>query len=122
MSDDQSDTFDIPEPEFIDGWELDTLANFEEQNWDTLDEISKQKRWNKWAIHRTVGCIIPIAICLAFILFIIALVVYVTHLLIPSDFRWLSSDELSHIHSMIFSGVVGGAIAIAARTYFLDQK
>ena len=121
MSSAEDFTFDIPGPDLEVGWESDTLSSLEEDNWEELDDISKQKKWNKWAIHKTLGCIIPAAIAIAFILFVIALIVYVAHLLIPDVSRWLTEDELSHIHSMIFSGVVGGAIAIAARTYFLDD-
>lgn len=94
----------------------------EEDNWADLDAISKQKKWNQLYVHRTFGFIIPTAIVISFILFLIVLSVYVIHLIIRHDYRWLSPDELQHIHAMLFSGVVGGAIAVAARIYFLEPK
>jgi hypothetical protein len=49
-------------------------------------------------------------------------IVYVWHLLSQKSWRWLESAELQNIHSIIFSSVVGGAIALIAKTYFAEEK
>lgn len=122
MSDEEGNLADIPTPELSQGWEEDFLSGAEQEYWPIYDEISEAKKANKLAIHKAFGWIIPIAISLAFIGFTLILGVYVLHLILPNYCRWLSEDELKHIHSMIFSSVVGGAIAIFAKTYFLDEN
>lgn len=113
---------DIPIPNLTEGWEDDFLSGAELHYWDKYDELSEAKKANRLAVHKAFGWIIPIAISLAFLGFAILLGVYVIHLIIPADYRWLSNDELQHIHSIVFSGVVGGAIAVFAKTYFLDEN
>lgn len=120
MSDDTDPPQEIPTPSLSQGWQEDFLSGAEEQYWDRYDEISEAKKANKLAVHKVFRWIIPIAMCLAFLAFSAVLGVYVLHLILPACYRWLSGDELQHIHSMIFSSVVGGAIAIFAKTYFLD--
>lgn len=122
MSDGEIESSEIPTPVLSQGWEEDFLSGAEEQYWDRYDEISEAKKANKLAIHKAFGWIIPIAIGLGFLAFSLVLSVYILHLILPESRRWLSSDELQHIHSMIFSSVVGGAIAIFAKAYFLDDK
>jgi len=112
----------IPTPHLPQGWEEDFLSGAEEHYWPKYDEISEARKANKLAIHKTLKWVIPIAISLAFLGFVALLGVYVIHLIIPLDRRWLLPDELQHIHSMIFSSVVGGAVAIFAKTYFLDTQ
>jgi len=112
----------IPTPSLPEGWEEDFLSGAEETYWEEYDEISEAKKANKLLIHKTLGFIIPVAIGLAFLGFVVLLGVYVVHLVIPANRRWLSSDELQHIHSMIFSSIVGGAVAVFAKTYFLDSS
>lgn len=123
MSDEgDSPQTDIPTPLLKEGWEdEDFLSGAEELYWPQYDEISEARKANRLAIHKTLGWVIPIAISLAFLGFVALLGVYVLHLIIPAKERWLTPDELQHIHSMIFSSVVGGAVAVFAKTYFLDS-
>lgn len=121
MADDPPET-EIPAPKLDAEWETDTLSKIEEQQWPGYDAVSEQKKANRLAIHKTFGIIIPAAILVAFVLFIVVLAIYVAHLVMPLCWRWLSPDELQSIHDILFSSVVGGAIAIAARTYFFDDK
>jgi hypothetical protein len=119
--DDEFDALLIPDPELDAGWEYDVASQKEEEYWDKLDTISAQKKRNELSIHKTIGCIVPVAIGTAFLQFLVVLGVYVAHLILPTGQRWLTADELSHIHNMLFSGVVGGAIAIVARMYLLKD-
>ena len=115
--------FEIPEPDLTDlGWETDPLSLMEEDNWGELDDISKQKQQNELWIHKTIGCLIPAGLVVAFLMFILVLGVYVAHLILPQQCcRWLPPEELANIHNMLFSGVVGGAVAIVARMYLLKD-
>lgn len=112
---------DIPDPVIPDDWEPDARGADEEQGWSRYEALAEAKHANKLAIHKVFRWIIPIAISLAFLGFTILLGVYLAHLVLPHYCRWLTPDEVQHIHSMIFSSVVGGAVAIFAKTYFIDQ-
>jgi len=122
MSDDSSPPVDVPPPDLAEGWTGDSLSSMEEEYWPDYDEISAQKKWNTLLIHKAFGWIIPSAITLAFVFFTVVLGVYIAHLILPASMRWLTAEELKDIHSMLFSGVVGGAIAVAAKTYFFDEN
>jgi len=112
---------DIPAPDPT-GSESDTLANQEVKNWPNYDEISSAKRHNQVLVHKTIGYLIPAALVVAFLCFLAMCLVYVWHLLSRPCWRWLAPAELQNIHSIIFSSVVGGAIALIAKTYFADEK
>ncbi|RYG38882.1 MAG: hypothetical protein EON93_01160 [Burkholderiales bacterium] len=90
--------------------------------WDEYDDISKVKRNNTLLVHKTIGWLIPIALVFAFLGFLAMSGIYIWHLISRHDLRWLEAGELQNIHSMIFSSVVGGAIAILAKTYFAAPK
>lgn len=112
---------DLPAPD-LEGFEEDSLSGREESEWKRLDELSKARHDNALAIHKTIKWLIPSALILGFIGFAALSSVYVAHLLLPNERRWLTPDEVQHIHSMIFSGVVGGAIALLAKMYLGDVK
>ncbi len=114
-------SFEIPDPELDQGWEYDVASQKEEEYWPILDQVSAQKKHNELNIHKTIGCIIPVALVIAFAIFLVVLGVYVAHLVLPTGSRWLTADEIAHIHNMIFSGVVGGAVAILTRMYLLKE-
>lgn len=107
---------DLPVPN-LEGFEDDSLSGREESNWKRLDELSKARHDNAIAIHKTVKILIPAGLVIAFTLFLTLAVVYVVHLLVPEDSRWLTDDEVQHIHSMVFSSVVGGAAALLGKMY-----
>jgi hypothetical protein len=121
MTDESNPPVEIPPPNLSGGWAGDSLSSIEEEHWEDYDEISAQKKWNTLLIHKAFGWIIPIAITLAFVFFTVVLGVYIAHLVLPDSRRWLTPEELKDIHSMLFSGVVGGAIAVAAKAYFFDD-
>ena len=108
---------EVPAPVLEPDWQDDPVSNFELENWDRLDRLSRQKKENELRFHKALGCCIPIAIALAFVGLAAALVVYLVHMLGPPSWRWLSADEVQHLHNMLFSGVVGAALAEAVRHY-----
>lgn len=120
MSDEVESGVNIPSPN-LEGWEGDTLSEQEQKNWSRYDEISQAKHKNRLLIHKTVGLLVPAALIVAFLGFVAMAGVYVIHMLIPDSRHWLTDLELQRIHDLIFSSVVGGAIAIVARTYFFDE-
>lgn len=112
---------DLPAPDLA-GLTEDSLFGHEEANWKRLDELSKAKHDNALAIHKTIKWLIPSALILGFLGFAALSLIYLAHILLPCEWRWLSADEVQHIHSMIFSGVVGGAVALLAKMYLGDFK
>lgn len=115
---------DLPELPTLDlkGFEGDSLKGREETNWKRLDELSQARHSNALAIHKTIRFLIPAGLVVGFLGFLALSIVYILHLTLPDDRRWLLADEVQHIHSMIFSGVVGGAIALLAKMYLGDIK
>jgi hypothetical protein len=122
VSDDSDVPQEIPTPSLPEGWDGDFLSDAEAQYWGQYDEISEARKANKLVVHRVFRWIIPLAIGSAFLAFSVVLGVYVAHLVLPSRLRWLTPEELQQIHNMIFSSVVGGAVAIFGKTYFLDSS
>jgi len=108
---------DIPAPTLEAGWEQDSTSTREEEHWGELDDLSKQQKKNELAFHRALGWCIPIAIIVAFTLFLSSILIYLIHVLAPPYWRWLSPDEIQHLHNMIFSSIVGGAVTEGVRSY-----
>jgi hypothetical protein len=120
VTEETQNPLDFPSPDLT-GWEGDTLSEQEQKNWSRYDEISQAKHKNRLLIHKTVGILVPAALVVAFVGFLAMAGVYVAHILLPDNRHWLTDLELQRIHDLIFSSVVGGAIAIVARTYFFDE-
>lgn len=121
MPEADEETTTIPAPD-LSGFEEDSQANREVNSWGRQDELSRVKHDNALAIHKTIKFLIPGALILSFLGFAALTTIYVLHLVLPIDSRWLSADEVQHLHSMIFSGVVGGAIAILGKMYLGTAK
>ncbi|CDO34811.1 exported hypothetical protein [Novosphingobium sp. KN65.2] len=68
-------------------------------------------------IHKTVKWIIPTMLILGALMFLAMSGVYVAQILLPERCRWLSPEEIQQLHSILFSSFVGGAIALAGKTY-----
>jgi hypothetical protein len=111
------DTSQIPDPVLEAGWENDPTSARELQDWDNLDKLSRQKKENVLKFHRALGWCIPVAMALAFAGLAVSAIVYLIHVIGPGGWRWLSPDEVQHLHNMLFSGVVGAALAEWVRHY-----
>lgn len=105
-----------PTPEWEQGkdWETDSFAEMEESGFDALQ---KAKHRNELLAHKAVGLCVPVLIVGAFLIFAITVLIYTWHLLCPPSMKWLTADQLTTIHGMIFSGAVGAAVAEGARRY-----
>src|SRR5688572_28107405 len=114
---DPDDGFPALPPPDLEGYEEDSLSSREVKEWKRLDELSKARHENALAIHKTIKWLIPGALILGFLGFAALVGVYILHLILPVGERWLAPNEVQNIHSMIFSGVVGGAIALLAKMY-----
>jgi hypothetical protein len=111
---------ELPEPDVTEVFG-DQKAQQEVEHWDDYERISRQRNSNTLLVHKTIGWCVPVAIILAVGLFFLAVGIYVYHILSPVGWRWLPAAELDHLHNMIFSGVVGGAVATAARVYLVKD-
>jgi hypothetical protein len=99
----------IPEPpKSLPNWVDFKSAKLEQKNWQTLDEI-REKNDGRWL---SVYGLIVIFLTLIFsILFISSLVVWSWHYLAPSYWTWLSSEQLSKVQSVLFSGGMGAIVS-----------
>lgn len=123
-----SELLQIPDPD-ASGADTDTLATQEQKQWIDYDDLNNAKRNNTIVVHKTIGWLIPIALVFSFLMFLMLGAVYAAHLVLPDRCTatmgwcdWLSQNELQQIHSIIFSSVVGGAIALVAKTYFSEHS
>jgi hypothetical protein len=113
---------EIPTPVLEAGWQDDAASSFEEENWDNLDKLSRQKKQNELVFHKAVGWCIPIAIGIAFIGLAVSTIIYLVHVLAPDSWRWLTADEVDRIHNMLFSGAVGAGLAETVRYYARRER
>lgn len=96
---------------------MDATSKREEEHWPNLDRLSKQRKLNALAFHRALGWCIPLAILTAFLALLSAVIIYLLHILGPVSWRWLTADEIQHLHNMLFSGLIGAALAETIRKY-----
>ncbi len=43
------------------------------------------------------------------------LVIWAIHILAPSDWRWLSKDEVEHVQALLFSGALSAALTLLGK-------
>lgn len=79
--------------------------------------MSRARHNNALMIHRTVKWIIPAMLTLGAAMFTGMAAVYVLQLLLPAGYRWLKPEEIQQLHSILFSGFAGGALALIGKTY-----
>lgn len=111
-----SGALNLPAPQF-EGWQEDSTAATEESAWARQDELSKARHANALMIHRTVKLIIPVMLIFGALLFVAMAGTYVAMLLLPTNRRWLEPEQIQQIHSILFSGFAGGALALIGKTY-----
>jgi hypothetical protein len=99
-------------------WETDPAASLEESQWDDLAKVKKR---NELLAFKAVGLCIPILIVGAFLIFAVTVVIYTWHLLAPPSWHWLTADQITTIHGLIFSGAIGAAVAEGARRYLKNN-
>jgi len=88
-------------------------AKKEEEKWDTLDDV-KLKNDKRWlTVYGWV--FLTITVVFTFV-FVVALLVWVFHYLIPEGWHWLEDQQLSKIQSVLFSGGMGAVISGIIRT------
>lgn len=99
----------VPPPEIgAPKWADAGSAHKEEENWADLDKTKKDNdlRWLKvygWVV---------VAITVTFtIIFLLSLVIWALHYMLPEKWIWLSGAQLSRIQSVLFSGGMGAVIS-----------
>lgn len=110
--------FEVPGPpaDWIqsEDWKSDPFAKAEAEGGYDIDGLKKK---NEFHAHQVVGLCIPVFIAGAFLVFAAILVVYMLHLLLPANSRWLSAEEIEHLHNIVFGGAAGAALAGGAKKY-----
>lgn len=99
----------IPEPpKSLPNWVDFESAKLEQKNWQTLDEI-RERNDSRWL--SVYGLIVVFLTLIFSVLFISSLVVWSWHYLAPICWTWLSSEQLSKVQSVLFSGGMGAIVS-----------
>jgi hypothetical protein len=109
----QSEPTNVPGPSAAwlaaEDWQSDSFASAEDENFDKLGPVEKQKQANTLHAHKALGWCVRYSIILGFGIFWIAIVVYAWHMLTPWAF--LTEAQVSHLYALIFNGTVGAVLA-----------
>lgn len=90
-------------------WADMSMAVREEKSWPDEKALQGVKRKNDVLWHRTYGIVVVIMMIFLVLIFIASLGVWVFHYVTPWQF--LTSDQLSKIQSVIFSGSLGAIVS-----------
>jgi hypothetical protein len=101
-----------PIEEEIPSWvDSDRPATEEEKNWDDEGALTTQKNRNKMGLIKTIGRISPVFVIVFSLIFIASFISWSWHFIMPEYYQWLTSEQLSKIQSIIFSGSMGAIVS-----------
>jgi hypothetical protein len=98
-------------------WFHDNLASKEEKLWNNEEELRGVKTANERRWLTVYGWVLPVMMCCFSFFYISTLTVWAWHYLTP--WLWLTTDQLSKIQSIIFSGSVGAFVAAMAQKHMI---
>jgi hypothetical protein len=98
-------------------WAVDLHAVAEERNWPDERKLREVELNNQIWVQRVLGIIVPALMLLFTSLFAGSLLAWVWHYLTP--WPWLSSDQLSKIQSVLFSGGLGALVSSYVQRHIL---
>lgn len=99
----------VPPPEIGDPqWADKGPATEEEKRWPELDEVKRgnDRRW--LVVYGWVVLVITITFTAIFLL---SLIIWALHYMLPECWTWLSSHQLGKMQSVLFSGGMGAVIS-----------
>nr|WP_321484271.1 hypothetical protein [uncultured Cohaesibacter sp.] len=118
MADENQDgDYTIPAEPATPTWAANGLAKEEEKNWDDEDKLKGQKAQNTLQWLKVYGVIVVALTVLFSIIFISGMVIWAWHYLAPDCWGWLTSEQLSKVQSVIFSGSLGGIVSFIAQRH-----
>lgn len=108
---------EVPPPEEDDfpKWFDDQRAKKEDQNWDHEGKLRGQEETNHLWWLRAYGVLIILFLVVFALLFLASLVSWAAHYILPEHWHWLTSNQLSRIQSVLFSGGIGGVVSLVAQ-------
>lgn len=104
-----------PEDEGLPKWFGDQKAKKEDQNWDQEGKLKGQEETNHLWWLRAYGTLIVLFLVVFALLFLGSLVSWAGHYMLPVSWHWLTSEQLSKIQSVLFSGGIGGVVSLVAQ-------
>lgn len=97
------------------GWAADPKAKAEADNWDNEEKLRGVRLANDILWTKLYGWIVAGMMIFFSLAFCFSLIVWVAHYTTP--WGWLSSDQLSKIQSVIFSGSLGAIVTAYAQKH-----
>ncbi len=112
---------EIPNPsdEQDPSWLVDEQAKLEQENWNNEDKLKGQEETNKLWQLKVLGWIIPAMMISFATIFLVALISWSLHYVLPECWQWLTDEQLSKIQSVIFSGALGAIVSSYAQKHIL---
>lgn len=103
-------------------WTRDELAFQEQKKWPVLGDLKAQQIKNRLVMHQCIGLVLPVGLISIFAIFLSSIFIYAFHLLSPQTWHFLSDVQLSELHNIIFSSIVGAGVTQLARVYFTTEE
>ena len=107
--------FDRPLAAEAPEWAQDDQARAEDKYWADENKIKGQKTNNNLLWLRIYGLVLAAITVVFTFLFLLSLIAWSLHYLLPECWHWLSADQLSKIQSVLFSGGMGAVISAIAQ-------
>ena len=105
----------VPPPNNPPAWLGDPQARAEERNWDKEGKLRGQEEKNHLLWLKAYGVVVLLFLSFFAILFIGSPGSWAAHYLLPDGWHWLTSEQLSKIQSILFSGSIGGVVSLVAQ-------
>ncbi|MGB0660974.1 MAG: hypothetical protein ACPGNV_12450 [Mangrovicoccus sp.] len=108
---------DVPPPDgpLPGRWAQDESARRENRDWADERKLREAKTSAEILWAKSYGWAMIAFLAVFSLLFLGSLSAWSLHYLLPVKFHWLSSDQLSKVQSVIFSGSLGGVVSFVAQ-------
>ena len=100
-----------PDQSELPSWSKDPKAKLEEKNWPDEKALVGQRAENDLRWLKAYGILVVTVAVIFTVLFIATVLVWAIHHIAPSNWTWLTSEQLSKIQSIIFSGSLGAIVS-----------
>lgn len=110
MQEEQSQPdYSVPPPEIGDPQWADKVAGTEEEkHWTELEGV-KRDNDRRWLV--VYGWVVLVITITFTAIFLLSLIIWALHYMLPECWTWLSSHQLGKMQSVLFSGGMGAVIS-----------
>lgn len=108
---------EVPPPDSPEtpGWVGDPKAKLEQKFWGNDEKLQSAKTMADVLWVWAYAAVVILFLFVFSVLFLGSLASWAAHYLLPSNFHWLSGEQLSKIQSVLFSGSIGGVVSLIAQ-------